>query len=567
MDNFFTRLTIANKLILGFAIICLGILGLSVYGIVNSVLIKNKANHTRQESAYFALLAQNMQLDAVQVQQWLTDISATRGMAGFDDGLREAERHAVAFRQKAAEFEKMFKAENDAQALAQVERLHRSFDEFYALGRTMAQDYIANGPESGNRAMQKFDPYADTVSMQLQQLVSAQSGELEANMRTISSAADFFVWTLLVSCALLIAIALFTGVVVTRSVIKPLRIVLDSIVKMGAGDLTIKTRLESSDEFGSIGKSLDATIRSLHAVVNEIKHSTEVVASSATELSTTSTQIAASADEMSAQATSVAAATQQATVTVNSIASSAQQMSSSAGSVATAIEQMSASLSEVARHCHEELTIAADASAHARLSTQIIGSLNNSAQDIGKVVGMITDIADQINLLALNATIEAASAGEAGKGFAVVAAEVKALSKQTAAATREIVQHVEGMQTNTVSAVTAIGSIAHIIEQIHSISHTIVSAVEEQSATVNEIAKNVTYVNAGASAVAHNVASSAQGLSEIAITIGGVNRAVHDTTIGIEQVKQSAHSLSKLSEGLRVMVSTFTLDTSPAPLT
>ncbi len=117
--------------------------------------------------------------------------------------------------------------------------------------------------------------------------------------------------------------------------------------------------------------------------------------------------------------------------------------------------------------------------------------LGAAAKSIGKVVEVINDIADQTNLLALNATIEVASAGEAGKRFAVVANEVKELAKQTAQATQEIQKQVEDMQTNTESAIKAIDSVSKVIEEVNEISQTIVSAVEEQSATVNEISRNV----------------------------------------------------------------------------
>lgn len=232
-------------------------------------------------------------------------------------------------------------------------------------------------------------------------------------------------------------------------------------------------------------------------------------------------------------------------------------MSSSANSVATAIEEMSASLNEASQNCQKEHQIAVVARNHAQNSKDVMDRLSAAAKSIGNVINVINDIADQINLLALNATIEAASAGEAGKGFAVVASEVKALSKQTAHATQEIQKQIENMQKNTESAINAIGSVLKVIEEVNVISQTIVSAVEEQSATVNEISKNVSGVSVGAREFSKNVAESATGLNEVSSTIAGVNIAVADTAKGIVQVKASADELSKLSEDLKGLLGQF----------
>ena len=143
----------------------------------------------------------------------------------------------------------------------------------------------------------------------------------------------------------------------------------------------------------------------------------------------------------------------------------------------------------------------------------------------------------------MNATIEAARAGEAGKGFAVVANEVKELAKETAKATEDISQKIEAIQGDTKSAVIAIGEISAIINKINDYQNTIASAVEEQTATTNEISRNV--------------AEAAKGSTEIAQNITGVATAAKSTTSGANDTQKAAGELSRMASELQAIVSNF----------
>jgi methyl-accepting chemotaxis protein len=179
----------------------------------------------------------------------------------------------------------------------------------------------------------------------------------------------------------------------------------------------------------------------------------------------------------------------------------------------------------------------------AQATNQTVAKLGESSQEIGKVIKVITSIAEQTNLLALNATIEAARAGEAGKGFAVVANEVKELAKETAKATEEISQKIEAIQADTKGAVKAIAEISTIIAQINDISNTIASAVEEQTATTNEMGRNLT--------------EASKGVSEIARNITGVATAAQNTSQGAADVQKAARALSEMAAQLQTLVGKF----------
>jgi methyl-accepting chemotaxis protein len=158
-------------------------------------------------------------------------------------------------------------------------------------------------------------------------------------------------------------------------------------------------------------------------------------------------------------------------------------------------------------------------------------------------VKVITSIAQQTNLLALNATIEAARAGEAGKGFAVVANEVKELAKETAKATEDISLKIETIQGDTKAAVLAISEISDIIKRINEFQTSIASAVEEQSATTNEIGRNVT--------------EAAKGSENIAENITGVAQAARSTASGADNSQKASTELSQPRVWLQNLVAQF----------
>ncbi len=167
------------------------------------------------------------------------------------------------------------------------------------------------------------------------------------------------------------------------------------------------------------------------------------------------------------------------------------ETSTNVQTVASAAEELSASVQEISRQVSQALGVSNEAVSQAQQTESIVSSLSTGASQIGEVVNLISEIAEKTNLLALNATIEAARAGEAGRGFAVVAAEVKELANQTSKATQTIGDHTGEIQHSTEDAVSAIGNIAKIIEEINQISSTISAAVDEQQAVTVEISSSM----------------------------------------------------------------------------
>ena len=168
-------------------------------------------------------------------------------------------------------------------------------------------------------------------------------------------------------------------------------------------------------------------------------------------------------------------------------AEQAQLLATNMDTLSAAMEEMQAAIRQISESATSASRISEEAVESVGSATEVIDTLGESSQSIGEITNSITSIAEQTNLLALNATIEAARAGDAGKGFAVVAGEVKDLAAQTAAATADISERVSSIQEDSSKAAEAISQISEIIARINDSQQTIASAVEEQTATTNEM--------------------------------------------------------------------------------
>ena len=310
-----------------------------------------------------------------------------------------------------------------------------------------------------------------------------------------------------------------------------LRGMLDVLGAATAGDLTQAISPDGDDALSDAKQQLNNLIQNLRSSLVQVTQTSHSLGAAAGRLISVSKYMVGNAADTASQANVVSAA--------------AEQVSTNVSIVATGAEEMRVSIREIAKSANAAAHVASNAVSVANSTNRTIAKLGESSNDIGKVVKVITSIAQQTNLLALNAAIEAARAGEAGKGFAVVANEVKELAKETAKATEEIGKKIETIQGDTKGAIAAIAEIGTIINQISDISNTIASAVEEQTATTQEISRNVS--------------EAAKGTGEIAQNIAGVAEAAQQTTSGANETQSAAKSLSETAEQLESLISTFKL--------
>ncbi|HYO86408.1 MAG TPA: methyl-accepting chemotaxis protein [Dermatophilaceae bacterium] len=377
---------------------------------------------------------------------------------------------------------------------ASVQAFDDTADKAFSLLQTNEARNIAGAQLMINNDVQKAFAQVwknvDELTGLLDRSVAAAEAENE-------SAASTARQTMVIGVALLALVMVAYALFLTRRILSDLTSVGASLKAMAQGDLTVPAVASARDEVGEIAVAANTARESMQRVLTDVAEAARQVTDEAGRLSGAAASLTSSAETGSTGA--------------HEIADTASAMSGNVDTVAAGTEEMTASIREIAKSAHAAAEVAAQAVRVADATNHTVTKLGESSAEIGNVIKVITSIAEQTNLLALNATIEAARAGESGKGFAVVANEVKELAQETGKATEDISHRVEAIQVDTAAAVSAISQIAQIIAQINDTQSTIASAVEEQTATTNEMGRSVSETASGARDIADKVKVSAAG--------------------------------------------------------
>ncbi len=369
---------------------------------------------------------------------------------------------------------------------------------------------------------------------------------------------DSVLFAILAIAGILIALILII-LYVARRISIPLNRLVTAMedVSQGEGDLTHRLDDKNSNEIGLLARWFNVFLKKLQGIITNIAGNSEELSRSSQELLTISKEMSGGAEDMSLKSSTVAAAAEEMSSNMTSVAAASEQSSSNINMVSAAAEEMTATINEIAKNTERTRSTSSEAAQKAQTASENINNLSKSAQEIGQVVETINDISDQTNLLALNATIEAARAGEAGKGFAVVASEIKDLARQTAEATLEIKEKINGIQNSTELTVSEIEKVTVGINDANEMIDTVAAAVEEQSATTKEIADNVNQAALGIQEVTENVAQSSTVANEIARDIMEVNQAAKMMSENSSRINSNADDLNNLSDELNRTVDLF----------
>jgi methyl-accepting chemotaxis protein len=401
------------------------------------------------------------------------------------------------------------------------------------------------------------------IQRSLDRAVAALVGDAEQSMkegstRLLNDLARNRTLLLIVAALSVLAAGAIGVFYVQRRLVRRLIRIGDAMRRLSAGETELRVpALSDHDEIGEMARSLEVfrageIERRGFAARQESQQAAQQARAAGIEQmigdfrATVTAVIAAVADNVSRMegtARTLSSIAAEAGSQARSASTSSEQTSSNVRSVAGATEELGASIRDISEQAGQANRVVERASDIAKSADHLVGQLASGAARIGDVVKLIRAIAEQTNLLALNATIEAARAGEAGRGFAVVASEVKTLANQTAKATEDIGAQVGAIQGSTAEAVEAIRQISDVMGDITRFTSTIAVSVEEQSASTQEIGRNVHEAATGARELAGNMAT--------------VTEAIEETNRSASAVLDASNALTAQAGTLQQAVDTF----------
>ncbi|NDY73719.1 methyl-accepting chemotaxis protein [Desulfobacter hydrogenophilus] len=344
-----------------------------------------------------------------------------------------------------------------------------------------------------------------------------------------------------------------------NKILKPVKETVATLedISQGEGDLTKRIEVTTSDEIGILATAFNTFLDKLSSIIaNATSYSAKVDESSGTMLDITKA-VSVETTSASSRIQTIAASAEEVNLGMESVASAIEESNANISMIASAVEQMSATINEISQKSASARTISEKAVSVSQETSSQIKELGGAANEIGKVTDTITDISEQTNLLALNATIEAARAGDAGKGFAVVASEIKELAKQTTIAAQEINTRISGIQSATNTSVLNIKEVESIITDCNDLIGSIAAAIEEQTATTQEISSNISQLSNGIAEVSANVSGSALAVNSIAKEIDATNQSVSGLANSGSQMTVNAEKMADLANKLKQLMNLF----------
>jgi methyl-accepting chemotaxis protein len=374
-------------------------------------------------------------------------------------------------------------------------------------------------------------------------LIKYQGRLMEESGKNAESRAKQTVIIIIVLGSVATVLSIGASLFIIRSITIPLAEGVDVATRLAAGDLTASVTIRNNDEIGTLMTAMDNMVKSLRELIGKIKYAAENMASGSEQLSASAEEISRGMDGQASRSSQIATATEEMSQTVIDVARNASDIAQ----ISTQAFDQAKNGEAVVKRSVDEVQAVSSTVAESSLVMQRLG---DSSKQIGDIVGVINDIADQTNLLALNAAIEAARAGEQGRGFAVVADEVRKLAERTTQATSQINSMISSIQSEVEHAGVSMNNATARVESGVAFSRKAGDSLGDIVGSVNNLQSMV-----------QQIASATEEMSTVSETISsdiqGIAEGSREISAGSGQIAQASSDLARLATELQSVVRQF----------
>ncbi|MDD2780854.1 methyl-accepting chemotaxis protein [Sulfuricurvum sp.] len=526
------------KVVMGIITFFLSISVLISYNLVNEIeeMLETQNSKTIPQAMHYI----DLKISVIQIQQWLTDISATRGQDGYDDGYAKAQEY---YKKASGTIDKMIAEHEDEPAVkADLEKFKKNLDDYYSISKKMAEAYIEGGSPAGNPWMGKVDPYAEELATRLDVWVDQHIKEVEDQSAEITALSNSVkIKNFLLSSALFLVVAI--GFWIIRIVLDGVKQLVERIEYLSDLDLSKTMSLKGKNEIAQIAKHLESVRLHLSHFIDQAKMTSNENASVAHQLSVTSLRVGSSVEESSKITDQVSNKVEDITHDIDEVITHAQRNKSEIKKAGDALLRTTEKITILTGQVQQSAQVENEMAIR-------IEQLSSDTKQVKEVLGIISDIADQTNLLALNAAIEAARAGEHGRGFAVVADEVRKLAERTQKSLLEI-------QSTINVIVQAIIEASEEMNRNSKNMHALAETSHEAEAEIVTVAQTMSQAMRTTDETVSIFAHTAEMVQSIAGEVKKINDLGSINTRSVEEISKAADHVNEMTENLNTQLNLF----------